>query len=55
MLPDTTQSAATIDEALDGLKISHVTAPANMAAPRHKARVAIVVSPFGWNYKICLQ
>jgi hypothetical protein len=43
MLPDVTQSIATIGEDPDGtLMISDVTAPANMAAPMHNARVAIV-------------
>ena len=50
MLPEITQSIATIDEEPDGLlMISDVTAPANMAAPTHNARVAIIVivPPFG--------
>lgn len=47
MLPHMAHSIAMIDEVLDGLKMSHVTAPANMAAPRHNARVAIFVSSFG--------
>jgi hypothetical protein len=50
MLPESTQSMATIDVEPDGWPTTrYVTAPAIMAAPKHNARVPIVSLLFALN------